>query len=65
MKFIVDYLPYYGELCPLRRHCYTSLDPNKCPVYWTKDKVCSVINPHQCEHLIEVEYESMILKGEQ
>lgn len=58
MKLIVDQLPYYGEFCPMHNHCYSSLNPNKCPTLWSKYKVCSSDNPHECEHLIEIREEA-------
>lgn len=57
MKLIVDSLPYYGELCPLGgplgepRYCFSE----DCPRHWSKEKVCSPGNPHECEWLKEKE----------
>ena len=55
MKFIVDSLPYYGEPCPhswtLGGNCYSS--DEYCPRKWSKEKVCSDENPHECEWLKE------------
>lgn len=53
MKFIVNELPYYEELCPLYLMCSDNASESKCPRYWTKDKVCSDSNPHECLFLIE------------
>lgn len=55
MKFIVDQLPYYEELCPLWRACRYCTDHDKCPQYWSKYKICSDENPHECNYLIEQE----------
>lgn len=52
MKFIVDYLPYYGEDCPFYEMCQYS-DAEECPRYWDKYKICSDNNPHECNLLIE------------
>ena len=53
MKFVVNQLPYYGELCPLWTMCSKNAKEHECPRYWDKYKVCSDENPHECEHLIE------------
>lgn len=53
MKFIVDQLPYYEELCPLWMACSKNVNKDECPRYWDKYKVCSDENPHECKHLIE------------
>lgn len=53
MKFIVNELPYYEEFCPLYQMCGDNANDYKCPRYWTKDKVCSDDNPHECQFLIE------------
>lgn len=57
MKFVVDQLPYYGEPCPLRTMCSKNSPEYHydCPRYWDRYKVCSDENPHECEHLIEME----------
>lgn len=57
MKFVVNQLPYYGEPCPLGTMCSKNLPKYDydCPRYWDKYKVCSGENPHECEHLIEME----------
>ena len=55
MKFVVNRLPYYGELCPLWTMCSKNAKEHECPRYWDKHKVCSDENPHECEHLIETE----------
>lgn len=51
MKFVVNQLPYYGELCPLWTMCSKNAKEHECPRYWDKYKVCSDENPHECEHL--------------
>ena len=53
MKFVVDELPYYGEFCPFWEMCYDSASDDKCPQNWSKYKVCSDDNPHECRFLIE------------
>ena len=53
MKFIVDELPYYEELCPLYPMCWDNANDHKCPRYWGKDKVCSDNNPRKCRFLVE------------
>lgn len=53
MKFVVNQLPYYGELCPLWTMCSKNAKEHECPRYWDKYKVCSDENPHECEHLFE------------
>lgn len=53
MKFIVNQLPYYGELCPLWTMCSKNAKEHECPRYWDKDKVCSDDNPHECLLLVE------------
>lgn len=45
MKFVVNQLPYYGELCPLWTMCSKNAKEHECPSE----------NPHECEHLIETE----------
>ncbi len=52
MKFLVDSLPYYNEDCPLHNVC--KADPEDCPRFWSKYKVCSERNPHEGEMLKEV-----------
>ena len=54
MKFLVDELPYYGEECPFWTHgmCYSS--DNECPRCWSKSKVSSEDNPHECDCLKEI-----------
>lgn len=55
MKFVVDQLPYYEELCPLWMACSKNTNKHECPRYWDKYKVCKLDeNPHECEHLIEM-----------
>lgn len=53
MKFVVDELPYYEELCPFWTMCHDNVSDNKCPRYWSKYKICSDDNPHECCLLIE------------
>lgn len=53
MKFVVDELPYYEELCPFGEICYNNADRDECPRYWGKYKICSDDNPHECCLLIE------------
>ena len=48
MKFVVNQLPYYGELCPLWTMCSKNAKEYECPRYWDKYKVCSDENPHEC-----------------
>lgn len=40
MKFVVNQLPYYGELCPLWTMCSKNAKEHECPRYWDKYKVC-------------------------
>lgn len=47
MKFVVNQLPYYGELCPLWTMCSKNAKEHECPRYWDKYKVCSDENPHE------------------
>lgn len=58
MKFIVDQLPYYEDNCPLGPFCCDVDDPLDCPRKWSKYKVCSDENPHECNYLIEQEENS-------
>lgn len=53
MKFVVDELPYYEEFCPFWEMCYDRASNDKCPQYWSKYKICSDDNPHECHFLIE------------
>ena len=62
MKFVVDELPYYEDFCPFWETCYDSSSNDKCPQHWSKYKICSDDNPHECHFLIELE--SKHLKGE-
>lgn len=55
MKFIVDQLPYYGDDCPFLAMCCYHDDHDACPRYWSKYKVTSDANPHECEYLFEKE----------
>lgn len=55
MKFMVDQLPYYGEFCPFWMTCGDNANDDKCPRYWSKYKVCSDENPHECNYLMEQE----------
>lgn len=63
MKFLVDTLPYYGEVCPFSNrfdapiHCYSSVE--SCPRHWDKYKVCSDENPRECELLREVDMDAL------
>lgn len=60
MKFLVDELPYYNDFCPLQGElCFYPID---CPKYWSKEKVCSDDNPHECSMLKEVDLR--IFEGE-
>lgn len=45
MKFVVNQLPYYGELCPLWTMCSKNAKEYECPRYWDKYKVCSDEKP--------------------
>lgn len=53
MKCVVDELPYYEGFCPFREMCYDNASNNKCPQHWSKYKICSDDNPHECRFLIE------------
>lgn len=53
MKFVVDELPYYEELCPFWEICYDNASNDKCPQHWSKYKIYSDDNPHECRFLIE------------
>lgn len=53
MKFLVDQLPYYEETCPFWMMCCHNASEEACPRYWSKYKVTSDENPHECEFLIE------------
>lgn len=55
MKFLVDSLPYYGADCQLWMHDMCCPYDDECPRYWSKDKVCSEDNPHECWWLKEIE----------
>lgn len=55
MKFIVNELPYYEEFCPLYGMCQDNASESNCPRYWSKDKVCSDDNPHECQLLAETD----------
>lgn len=52
MKFVVNQLPYYGELCPLWTMCSKNAKEHECPRYWDKYKVCSDENPHRLLHTL-------------
>lgn len=54
MKFVVDDLPYYGDLCPFSTMCSDNANDDKCPRYWNKYKICSDDNPHECQLLTEI-----------
>lgn len=53
MKIFVNELPYYEELCPLYMMCGDNASDDKCPRYWSKYKICSDDNPHECRFFIE------------
>ena len=56
MKFLVDELPYYNDFCPLQGElCFCPTTSPECPRYWSKYKVCSDDNPHECPMLKEVD----------
>ena len=55
MKFVVDQLPYYEDNCPLGPICRDINDPISCPRKWSKYKVTSDENPHECKLLKELE----------
>ena len=56
MKFLVDELPYYGEMCPFAMcTCCDSRHDDECPRFWSKHKVGSEENSHKCEWLKEIE----------
>ena len=55
MKFLVDELPYYGDLCPFWMNDICCSYDDECPRFWNKYKVCSEDNPHECEWLKEIE----------
>lgn len=51
IKFVVNQLPYYGELCPLWTMCSKNAKEHECPRYWDKYKVCSELrqrNSNKC-----------------
>ncbi len=54
MKFLVDELPYYGELCPFWMNNMCGSRDDECPRCWSKYKVGSEDNPHECEWLKEI-----------
>ena len=56
MKFLVDELPYYENYCPFasEEKCYASVMTNECPRHWSKYKVDSYENLHECELLKEI-----------
>lgn len=51
MKFIVDSLPYYMNVCPFSSICHA--DEEDCPRHWDKHKVASDESPRECEMLKE------------
>lgn len=55
MKFLVDELPYYGEPCPFAMCTCCSPEDGECPRFWSRYKVCSSYNPHECKWLKEIE----------
>ena len=56
-KFIVDELPYYGDLCLIDDIGLCNHTIYECPKYWSKYKVFSDDNPHECIWLKESEQE--------
>ena len=54
-KFIIDELPYYGHLCLIDYMGLCDYSADECPRYWSKYKVCSNDNPHECIWLKERE----------
>lgn len=60
MKFLVDELPYYGGFCFLENRGLCWHFKEECPKYWSKEKVCSKNNPHECRWLKENEQEDKI-----
>ena len=54
-KFIVDELPYYGDLCFLDNIGLCNHLIEECPKYWDKEKIRSDDNPHECIWLKENE----------
>lgn len=54
-KFIVDELPYYGDDCILFESGMCHPDEYDCPRNWSKYKVSSKENPHECLWLKESE----------
>ncbi len=52
MKFIVNELPYYKNYCPLEPTCPDG-SSEECPRQWSKYKVCSNENSHECYFLRE------------
>lgn len=61
MKFLVDELPYYGDLCPFWMNGICGSYDDECPRFWDKYKVCSEDNPHECMWLKEIECDEMSL----
>lgn len=60
MKFLVDSLPYYNDLCLLDMfNCCRYGHDDDCPRNWNKYKVCSEDNPHECEWLKEINVDEM------
>nr|DAL32308.1 MAG TPA_asm: hypothetical protein [Caudoviricetes sp.] len=55
MKFIVDSLPYYEEICPFWTRCGDNASDDKCPRYWDKHRVTSDENPHECKLFVEAD----------
>lgn len=53
MKFLVNGLPYYEADCMFESICEDSFPDAMCPRHWSKDKVCSDENPHECNYLME------------
>ena len=48
MKFLVDELPYYGDLCHFWMNDTCRPYDDECPRFWDKYKVCSKDNLHEC-----------------
>ena len=67
MKFLVDTLPYYGDICPFAFSnvcCTNQFNIKNCPRYWDKYFICSDENPHECEFLKELDNLKVNIKYE-
>lgn len=53
MKILVDSLPYDKYSCPFADSCPRKVNEDKCPMYWSLNKMFSDDNPRQCELFIE------------